>query len=156
MLLIGVKGNEMKKPAEILKSEKGIKIIFAAGIALIIIIFLFSLSDGRESRDQTTERESSEILFKLDDYERRLEERLSEIVGKIEGTSDISVMITLEKSEENVYEGRSSDITATVTPTVRGVVIVCKGCENAVVRQKVVDAACKALGVSAARVCVTY
>lgn len=146
----------MKKPAEILKSEKGIKIIFAAGIALIIIIFLFSLSDGRESRDQTTERESSEILFKLDDYERRLEERLSEIVGKIEGASDISVMITLEKSEENVYEGRSSDITATVTPTVRGVVIVCKGCENAVVRQKVVDAACKALGVSAARVCVTY
>lgn len=146
----------MKKPAEILKSEKGIKIIFAAGIALIIIIFLFSLSDGRESGDQTAERESGDILFKLDDYERRLEERLSEIVGKIEGTSDISVMITLEKSEENVYEGRSSDITATVSPTVRGVVIVCKGCENAVVRQKVVDAACKALGVSAARVCVTY
>lgn len=156
MLPIGVKGNEMKKPAEILKSEKGIKIIFAAGIALIIIIFLFSLSDGRESGDQTAERESGDILFKLDDYERRLEERLSEIVGKIEGTSDISVMITLEKSEENVYEGRSSDITATVSPTVRGVVIVCKGCENAVVRQKVVDAACKALGVSAARVCVTY
>lgn len=146
----------MKKPAEILKSEKGIKIIFAAGIALIIIIFLFSLSDGREGGDQTAERERGEVLFKLDDYERRLEERLSEIVGKIGGTSDISVMITLEKSEENVYEGRSSDITATVTPTVRGVVIVCKGCENAVVRQKVVEAACKALGVSAARVCVTY
>lgn len=146
----------MKKPAEILKSEKGIKIIFAAGIALIIIIFLFSLSDGREGGDQTAERESCEVLFMLDDYERRLEKRLSEIVGKIEGTSDISVMITLEKSEENVYEGRSSDITATVTPIVRGVVIVCKGCENAVVRQKVVDAACKALGVSAARVCVTY
>lgn len=146
----------MKKPAEILKSEKGIKIIFAAGIALIIIIFLFSLSDGREGGDQTAERERDEVLFKLDDYERRLEERLSEIVGKIGGTSDISIMITLEKSEENVYEGRSSDITATVTPTVRGVVIVCKGCENAVVRQKVVEAACKALGVSAARVCVTY
>lgn len=146
----------MKKPAEILKSEKGIKIIFAAGIALIIIIFLFSLSDGRESGDHTAEQESGEVLFKLDDYERRLEVRLSEIIGKIEGTSDISVMITLEKSEENIYEGRSSDISATVTPTVRGVVIVCKGCENAVVKQKVVDAACKALGVSAARVCVTY
>lgn len=153
---IGAKGKEMKKPTEILKSEKGIKIIFAAGIALIIIIFLFSLSDGRESAGQSTERESGEILFKLDDYERRLEERLSYIVDKIEGTSDISVMITLEKSEENVYEGRSSDIAATVTPTVRGVVIVCKGCENAVVKQKVVEAACKALGVSAARVCVTY
>lgn len=153
---IGAKGNEMKKPTEILKSEKGIKIIFAAGIALIIIIFLFSLSDGRENAYQTAETESGEVLFRLDDYERRLEERLSYIVGKIEGTSDISVMITLEKSEENVYEGRSSDIAATVTPTVRGVVIVCKGCENAVVKQKVVDAACKALGVSAARVCVTY
>ena len=157
ILPIGVKGNEMKKPAEILKSEKGIKIIFAVGIILIITIFLFSLSDGREEGgSKAADLESNGILFKLDDYERRLEERLSEIVGKIEGTSGISVMITLEKSEENIYEGRSSDISATVTPTVRGVVIVCKGCENAVVRQKVVDAACKALGVSAARVCVTY
>lgn len=156
ILQIGVKGNEMKKPSGILKNEKGIKIIFAAGIALIIIIFLFSLSDGKDSRGQTDKADSGEALSQLDEYEKRLEERLSEIVGKIQGTSDISVMITLEKSEENVYEGRSSDISATFTPTVRGVVIVCKGCENAVVRQKVVEAACKALGVSAARVCVTY
>lgn len=145
----------MEKLTGIFKSEKGIKIIFAVGLALIIIIFLFSLSGGGNKKEQS-EKSGEETLLQIDGYEKKLEQRLSEILSRIEGTSDINVMITLDKSEENLYEGRASDISATVSPVVRGAVIVCKGCENAVVREKVVDAACKALGVSPAKVCVTY
>lgn len=146
----------MEKLTGIFKSEKGIKIIFAAGIALIIIIFLFSLSDGGSKTRESAGSENENVLSEIEMYERKLEQRLTEIIGEIQGTADIHIMITLEKTEENLYGGKTSDISATITPRVKGAVIVCKGSENAVIRQKVVDAACKALGVSAARICVTY
>lgn len=144
----------MGRLTEILKSEKGIRIIFAAGIVLIIAIFLLSLTDSKGSSDNMPEKDN--ILSEIDEYEGKLEKKLTEIIEKIDGTSDIHVMITLEKTEESIYGGKASDISATVTPTVRGVVVVCKGGDNAVVREKVSEAVCKALGVSAARVCVTY
>lgn len=144
----------MVKLNEVLKSEKGIKIIFFVGMALIIIIFLLSLSDGKSKSDNSAEKEN--VLSDIDEYEVKLEKKLTDIIEKIEGTSDIHVMITLEKTEESIYGGKTSDISAIVTPTVRGVTVVCKGGENAVIREKVLEAVCKALGVSAARVCVTY
>ena len=144
----------MGKLTDVLKSEKGIKVIFAIGIALIILIFLLSFLDVKESRRDSPEKEN--ILTDIDEYEGKLEKKLTEIIEEIDGTSDIHVMITLEKTEENIYGGKTSDISVTLTPTIRGVVVVCKGGENAVVREKVLDAVCKALGVSAARVCVTY
>lgn len=144
----------MVKLNEVLKSEKGIKIIFFVGMALIIIIFLLSLSDGKNKSDNSVDKENT--LSDIDEYEIKLEKKLTDIIEKIEGTSDIHVMITLEKTEESIYGGKTSDISATVTPTVRGVAVVCKGGENAVIREKVLEAVCKALGVSAARVCVTY
>lgn len=138
----------------ILKSEKGIKIIFTVGIALIILIFLLGIfSDKEKARDS---KASENVLSEIDEYERKLEERVKEIIGNIQGTKDISVMITLEKTEESLYSEKETSVSATITPTVRGVVVVCGGSESAVVRQKVTDAVCKALGVSAARVCVTY
>lgn len=144
----------MEKPKEILKSEKGIKIIFAVGIALIIVIFLFSISAGEKKKQ--TYADSDKVLSEIDEYEERLEQRLAEIVGNIQGTKEIHVMVTLEKTEENLYSDKETSVKAIVTPTVRGVVVVCGGSENAVIRQKVTEAVCKALGVSAARVCVTY
>lgn len=144
----------MEKPKEILKSEKGIKIIFAVGIALIIVIFLFSISAGEKKKQ--TYADSDNVLSEIDEYEERLEQRLAEIVGNIQGTKEIHVMVTLEKTEENLYSDKETSVKAIVTPTVRGVVVVCGGSENAVIKQKVTEAVCKALGVSAARVCVTY
>ena len=144
----------MEKPAGIFKTEKGTKIIFAAGIALIVIIFLFSLSDsGGKTKEAAPD---AAVLSEIDDYEQRLEERLAEIIGNIEGTGEVHIMITLERTEENVYSDRETSVTATITPTVRGALVICEGCENVTVRQKVTDAVCKVLGISAARVCVTY
>lgn len=144
----------MEKPAGIFKTEKGTKIIFAAGLALIVIIFLFSLSDGGSKTKEPAA--DPEVLSEIDGYERHLEERLAEIIGTIEGTGEVHIMITLERTEENVYSDRETSVAATITPTVRGALVICEGCENATVRQKVTDAVCKVLGISAARVCVTY
>lgn len=143
----------MEKPSGIFKTEKGTKIIFAAGIALIVIIFLFSLSDsGNKAADPAAD---IAVLSEIDEYEQRLEERLTEIIEAIEGTGKVHIMITLERTEESVYSDRETSVAATITPTVRGALVICEGSENVIVRQKVTDAVCKVLGISAARVCVT-
>ena len=144
----------MQKPSGIFKTEKGTKIIFAGGIALIIIIFLFSLSDSGSKTNVPAADPA--ILSEIDEYEQRLEERLAEIIGSIEGTGEVRIMVTLERTEESVYSDRETSVAATITPTVRGALVICEGSENVIVRQKVTDAVCKVLGISAARVCVTY
>ena len=147
----------MEKPPGIFKTEKGTKIIFAAGIALIIIIFLFSLSSGKDKESDAAVQSKTAKTAKtaeIDEYEQHLEERLAEIIGTIEGTGQVRIMITLERTEENVYSGRETS--ATITPTIRGALVICEGSENVIVRQKVTDAVCKVLGISAAKVCVTY
>ena len=144
----------MEKPSGIFKTEKGTKIIFAGGIALIVIIFLFSLSDiGGKAEVPVSD---PAVLSEIDEYEHRLEERLAEIIKTIEGTGEVHIMITLERTEENLYSDRETSVTATITPTIRGALVICEGSENVIVRQKVTDAVCKVLGISAARVCVTY
>ena len=146
----------MEKPAGIFKTEKGTKIIFAAGIALIVIIFLFSLSDsGSKASEHAADLAVLSKTAEIDEYEQRLEERLAEIIGNIEGTGEVHIMITLERTEENVYSDRETSVAATITPIVRGALVICEGSENVIVRQKVTDAVCKVLGISAARVCVT-
>ena len=146
----------MEKPAGIFKTEKGTKIIFAAGIALIVIIFLFSLSDnGGKTVDPAADSAVLSKTSEIDEYEQRLEERLAEIIKAIEGTGEVHIMITLERTEENVYSNRETSVAATITPTVRGALVICEGSDNVIVRQKVTDAVCKVLGISAARVCVT-
>lgn len=144
----------MKKLSELLKTEKGTKIIFAAGIALIAVIFLFSISGSGKSLSSPETEEN--ILSQAEEYEKRLEARLTEMINSIEGVQDAKVMITLDRTEESIYSDRKSSAAATVAPTVRGAVVICGGSESAVVRQKVSEAVCKALGISAARVCVTY
>ncbi len=145
----------MKNPAEILKGEKAAKIIFAAGIVLIIVIFLFSISGDKKTENRETVPDE-QVISEIDQYEQRLEERVKDIVSKIQGAGEIHVMITLEKTEENLYGKKDSSISATLTPTVRGAVVVCSGSKNAVVKEKISEAVCKALGISAANVCVTY
>ena len=147
----------MEKPSGIFKTEKGTKIIFAGGIALIIIIFLFSLDHGgSKTKEPAPDPAVLSKTAEIDEYEQRLEERLAEIIEAIEGTGKVHIMITLERTEENVYSDRETSVAATITPKIRGALVICEGSENVIIRQKVTDAVCKVLGISAARVCVTY
>ena len=146
----------MKKPSGFFKTEKGTKIIFAGGIALIVIIFLLSLDhSGSSSKEPADHPAVLSKTAEIDEYEQRLEERLTEIIGAIEGAGEVRIMITLERTEESVYSDRETSVAATITPTIRGALVICEGSENVIVKQKVTDAVCKVLGISAARVCVT-
>lgn len=132
------------------KSDKGVRIITLAGIAVMVIIFLVSLSgNGGKKEEQNVQTD----FF---GYEERLEKQLGEILEQIEGAGEIKVMITLERTEENVLSDRETSVKTTITPTVRGVIVYCSGSRDVLVRQKVLEAASKCLGVGSNRICVTY
>lgn len=131
------------------KSDKAVKLITLGGIGLMVLIFIFSLTGGEEEKAQQPQTD-------IYQYEERLEQQLEEILGKILGVGEVKVMITLEKTEETVYSDRQSSVETTITPTVRGVVVYCGGSENLTVKQRVLEAVSRALGIGINKVCVTY
>jgi stage III sporulation protein AG len=129
---------DTKKLTALLKSDKAVKIIVAAGFALILLILfseLFSLGRGDE---RSTSRAPAQAESTAQSAQQ-LEERLAEIISEISGVGSVKVMVTLESSGQ-----------------VRGVAIVCEGGDDVLVKQKVVETVSKVLGISTARVSVVY
>ena len=63
-------------------------------------------------------------------------------------------MVTLDTSEESEY-GRSKDMLLSVkAPSVRGVIVVCDGGNNIIVKEKVTSAVSGVFGISTTRVSV--
>lgn len=118
------------------------------------------------------------------EYTDALQQELQELLSKISGAEDASVMITLEKDAEQVYATEEKKSTKTdgdtmdddaetnyilvkdsdgsqkalkiteVLPVVQGVVVICKGGDDPQLQQKITDAVTTALHISSARVCV--
>lgn len=131
------------------KSDKAVKLITLCGIGLMVLIFILSLTGGDKEEVQQPQTD-------IYQYEEKLEQQLEEILKKISGVGEVKVMITLEKTEETVYSDRESSVETTITPTVRGAVVYCAGSENPLVKQRVLEAVSRALGVGVNKVCVTY
>ena len=112
---------------------------------------------------------------------RTLEQRLSEMVSRIDGAGRSCVMVTMESTREAVYaqdlretedtsssseSGRTTEsgnisreqthilVEKQIEPQVRGVMILCEGAENPVVEQRVTEAVKTVLGIPASRICV--
>lgn len=136
--------------SKLLKNEKMVKVVVLVGVALILFIFVTSVFGNRE------ENEEQESYPSFDDYSQTLEARLEEIIGLIEGTGETDILVSIEKSVEDVYTERGNSIATTISPVARGVVVVCEGAKNPVIKEKIVEAVSKALGISANKICVTY
>ena len=116
------------------------------------------------------------------EIEEKLERRLGELISRIDGVGEVSVMVTLEKTTTAVYEkdskleetsgnaaGSSSRetevvlagsakqplLTGNIMPTVRGAAVVCEAAANPLVREKVANTVAKALNIGISRVYVT-
>lgn len=122
---------------------------------------------------------------------RTLEQRLSEMVSRIDGAGRSCVMVTMDSTREAVYaqdlretedtsssseSGRTTEsgnisreqthilmdrgsgeeplVEKQIEPQVRGVMILCEGAENPVVKQRVTEAVKTVLGIPASRICV--
>lgn len=141
------------------------------GLYIIIIIgVVFMLFSGGESKSDT----------KTPEYDVYSDEvRLQEILEKIDGVSDVSVMITYygtttydvafeerqessQRDDESAKSKESSVITSggeplirgVVYPKAKGVVIIANGAKEVGIKKAITDAAVAALEVAPYRVCV--
>lgn len=81
--------------------EKGKKILIFGAAAVIVLLLLSSVTHGTKNASSTNVTETSEDASEL---EERLEQRLEELLGKIEGVGAVSVMVTLDRSSQTLFE----------------------------------------------------
>ncbi|MBQ7330403.1 MAG: stage III sporulation protein AG [Oscillospiraceae bacterium] len=139
-------------------------LILAVGIALMLI-------PGREksavSTSITTQEECSPDM----------EERLEEILSKIEGAGKVSVMVTLSSGEEKIFQ-QDEDVRAdgsykyetviitdsqrnqqavvqqVIPESYQGVIVVCQGAGKATVKLSIIEAVAKLTGLGTDRISV--
>lgn len=128
-----------------LSDKRVVKAAFIIGIAAILLIGLSTVI-GRSKEDKAEDPSA---------YASRTEERLLEIVTQISGVGNAKIFLTMDNAGENVYLKNSDKKTVSIEPKVRGVVIVCDGGDDPIVRSRVMDAVTKALNISSDKVCVT-
>lgn len=132
---------------KISKNVKWQRVIIAAGIIGIALIFLSNYIDTDSGREDDK--------FSVTTYSTKIESDLESVIGKIQGAGKTNVLLTMENSVEYVYLGDSTTKTKEIQPHIRGVLVVCEGGDEPVVVERVTDAVCKALNISTAKVCVT-
>ena len=129
----------MRDLKKLLKNRNN-RIVFVISIIGIVIILLSGVSGSEDSETKIGKGE-----------ETREEERLIEILQKIEGAGRVDVMITYEETEKNGGIGYG-DKEYIVTP--KGVIIVADGADVPSVRLSLKEAATAVMGVGANHVCV--
>ncbi len=144
--------NKRSIGAGLLKSEKTKKLIVAAGILGIALIFISTLSGSFFDRGENAEKSE---LFSVEKYCEDMQNNLESTVESIEGVGEAQVLLTIENSIECVYLENGNTKTKEIEPVIRGVVVVCRGGDNPVTVQRVLSAVTKALNISTAKVCVT-
>lgn len=81
--------------------EKGKKILIFGAAAVIVLLLLSSTVRNTKSASSSAIEETSEDVSQI---EQRLEQRLEELLSKIEGVGAVSVMVTLDRSSQTLFE----------------------------------------------------
>lgn len=149
-----------------LKNKNVIIVILGIVIGGALIIF------GEIGENNNKTLPTPEELYsstELDIYTERLEEKLSVFLSKISGVSNVSVIITIDNSKENIYategsnfdyviltdsSGNQSTVKLTeITATVRGIAVVCRY-ESEEVKQQIITTLASLFNVGTNRVSV--
>ena len=82
-----------------------------------------------------------------------MEAELTEMLSHMEGVSEVRVSVSLENGNAYTYEGGKT--TVVTAGRVRGVAVVCRGGEDAVVRERIVSLVCALFDLPVRAVSVT-
>lgn len=159
---------------EFIKTNKKTFICFIAGLLGILLIFA---SEAFSKTSKKSEISNKEYVS----YSNEMEEKLADIISKVEGAGKTKVFLTIEESEEYVYAqdissdrkdntqvnddkkyvivdgngGKDGLLIKTVNPKIRGVAIVCEGGDDPVVQQRIYSCVSASLGISTARISIS-
>lgn len=118
-----------------LRAVKGLGILLIGLAVGVMLLFL----DGQSPEDTPTVVEDAGFSFEA--YEKGLAARLEEMIARMDGISDVHVMLTLEQSYAEQLAGaegeyltvRESDggqgtvTVSRIAPKVKGIAVICKG-----------------------------
>lgn len=161
---------------------KNPRILIIIGVLGILLIFLSSLSGGKEE----TKAQNQNTEISVEEYRLSLEKDIRQIVKGITGSNKATVVVTLESGMRYKYaditEGASTDKTednetsssseikqgyitvktadggedallvTTQMPEIRGVAIVCLGGDNEIIAEKIENTVTAALNITSQRV----
>lgn len=82
----------------LLLGDKGRKIIIAGALAAMLLLLFSTVSRGGKSAPEPYAAENAAEL------ERELEQRLVRLISQIDGTGEVTVMVTLDTVSRQVYE----------------------------------------------------
>ncbi len=140
------------------KSIKSITLLIIGVIAGLLLIFIGN-TDSKNAKINSPDTEKH--LDMTDQYIKDLEVRLTQILSKMDGIGEVSVIITADSCIETVYaqngrydsgsltekeyviidsNGNDTPITVKlVYPKIRGVAIVCQGGSNPINQEKITN-----------------
>ncbi len=137
---------DKQEKRELSALEKQLKKLFGGKYAVLIVLAagILMLSIGFGDVDLTgalTGKQEKSLEFA-----NELERRMVSILSSIDGVGDVNVMITTREAVVNDRYG-SQAVMKDASPVVEGVIIVAEGASDAVVRQRISEAAIAALSV---------
>lgn len=135
-------------------------------VVLCGVLLLFLSYSGHEDEPDIQSADSSlvqsEVTTTLEDYKKAREDELEELLQKVEGVGSVEAMITLKASNEKVMlkdsvnKGETNEektvlvensdrdsapyIVQEREPEIEGVVIVCQGGYDSVIKREITDA----------------
>ena len=166
--------------AELLKKIKnsplGLFLIIGlgVGIALTAIGGMYSGGDGENAPAEAEFFELTAVSqTSVDEYVSSLENRVKALIEKMDGVSNVDVMITVDcggelvlardqtytdgqlTSSKYVLEEGGTVTLKEIQPYPRGVAVVCNGGGDPIIQAKIINMLCSLFGISATRVSVS-
>lgn len=137
---------------EIFKSKRTTILILGA----LLGIFLVIIGSVKQTSDDTSLSPPSQYYSEeLVTYTNYVENRVKDIVGEISGISNVSVIVTVESSNENIYaesgmnrdfviitdgNGKESAVKLfEITAKVRGIAVVCNYGNNDNLKKEIIE-----------------
>ena len=133
---------------EKLKNIKHIEVYITIIFAIILILIFFS-STGKSTSYTKSNQSSVSEQTTINSYVANMETKLANILSKINGASNVNVMITLDMTDVQIED---NIIQTTSFPKIKGIVIVANGVENTQVKMNILQAVQAVVDVSSGRI----
>ncbi len=136
------------KLKELFATEKARTIIIIIGLVAVALIFFSSTFE--KDTDKVSDEE-----FSTRDYQSALSSEILTMVTSVEGAGEAKILLTLENSYEYIYLDDGETLQKINEPTIRGVVVACKGGDSALVKADITELLTTVLNIPSTKVCIS-
>ena len=136
-------------------------IFIVIGVVCAVILLLMGGKEEKSVQDETA----------ASDHEEEVEQKLTDLISRLDGVSDVKVAVSMECGTEYIYAvnseisensqrteyysiGDEPLLIKEVMPKVKGVGVVCKGGDNITVKTKIIQLVTSVLDISSNRIFV--